>query len=786
MLRVFSGNELFGLPMERRLEGDSGPKRWLKTRQAVQYFKSLLLCSKCGNMLQEPVCLGGCDHIFCRSCTSESLREGCSVCHTPTWQKDIQINRQLNGVVQLCNQLENLLMLGCDKEADPVMDENTPQSAVQPESREKPKKTVTIWYSPRTRKVRAKVEKAASKKNEVQQKEGQAAFSILQDTSVFEFPSSDSSTSQCAKVKKSAPRQKKKSLKKINKEWGFWQEGSNVKDSVNVESEVLEPPSKKMVSFSSWEPSVCDSVSAPDTKGGKKATVDISSAEAKETLTSISKKTSLKDFSNTSPRLERFIREIGLGNSDFCSPSVSHGAESVCPSDDTKPNEKSSSLLNCQVTKKPKKALPVSPAFSSRVTRRRSSSTEKDSTELNTGQLSPKVLSSPNKDLLITSPSSRGLHQDTGSLQRSPGNPGVFKRNHKGETPLHLAAIKGDALSAEQLLNNGADPNLKDHAGWTPLHEACHHGHFKVVELLLQKGALLNTPGYQNDSPLHDAVKNGHTTIVELLLLHGASQDVVNLFGLKPIQYAENEDLRNILQTAPKRLSCPKALTHSDKLTVDQQKNEKLILASSGLSKRQQSQLSKLTTLIKAGKAEQYNSCVTHIIIPDDHFPSAMTCMLGVLTGCWILKFQWVKASLETGKQAPEEMFEAADGPKRSRINRQQLLPGLFDGCYFYFLGPFKFPSKEDLIQLVKTGGGNILCRQPKPDSDVTQTINTVAYHALPDSDQSFCTQYILYDSSYKYKPKQVHLGKVWSAPVSWLLCCITSFQLLPVPELNS
>uniref|UniRef100_A0A8C4SRG0 BRCA1 associated RING domain 1 n=2 Tax=Erpetoichthys calabaricus TaxID=27687 RepID=A0A8C4SRG0_ERPCA len=544
-----------------------------------------------------------------------------------------------------------------------------------------------------------------------------------------------------------------------------------------------------MVSFSSWEPSVCDSVSAPDTKGGIKATVDISSAEAetKETLTSISKKSSLKkDCSDTSPRLEHFRGEIGLGNSDFCSPGVSHSTKSVCPSDDTRPKEKLSSLLNCQVTKKPKKTLPVSPAFSSRVTRRRSSCTEKDSTESKTGQLSPNVLSSPSKDLLITSPSLRGLHQDTGSLQRSPGSPGVFKRNHKGETPLHLAAIKGDALSAEQLLNNGADPNLKDHAGWTPLHEACHHGHFKIVELLLQKGALLNTPGYHNDSPLHDAVKNGHTAIVELLLQHGASQDVVNLFGLKPIHYAQNEDLRNILQTAPKRLSSPKALTLSGKLTVDQQKNEKLILASSGLSKQQQSQLSKLATLIKAGKAEQYNSCVTHIIIPDDHFPSTIKCMLGMLAGCWILKFQWVKASLETGKQAPEEMFEAADGSRHSRINRQQLLPGLFDGCYFYFLGSFKVPSKDDLIQLVKTGGGNILCRQPKPDSDVTQTINTAAYHALPDSDQSFCTQYILYDSSYKYKPKQVHLGKVWSAPVSWLLSCITSFQILPVPELNS
>ena len=43
-------------------------------------------------------------------------------------------------------------------------------------------------------------------------------------------------------------------------------------------------------------------------------------------------------------------------------------------------------------------------------------------------------------------------------------------------------------------------------------------------------------------------------------------------------------------------------------------------------------------------------------------------------------------------------------------------------------------------------GGGQILIKNPKPDSDLTQTINTVTYHAKPDSDQCFCTQYIIYE----------------------------------------
>ncbi|NXV77883.1 BARD1 protein, partial [Atlantisia rogersi] len=113
------------------------------------------------------------------------------------------------------------------------------------------------------------------------------------------------------------------------------------------------------------------------------------------------------------------------------------------------------------------------------------------------------------------------------SVLKSPGGNTIARRNYKGETLLHVASIKGDLTAVEQLLKDGADPNVKDNAGWTPLHEACNHGHREVVELLLQHRALVNTTGYQNDSPLHDAVKNGHVSIVELLLSHGASRDAV-------------------------------------------------------------------------------------------------------------------------------------------------------------------------------------------------------------------------------------------------------------------
>ena len=52
----------------------------------------------------------------------------------------------------------------------------------------------------------------------------------------------------------------------------------------------------------------------------------------------------------------------------------------------------------------------------------------------------------------------------------SPATPEVTPRrlqrkNERGETPLHLAAIKGDLKAVTSLLRQGADVKVTDHAG---------------------------------------------------------------------------------------------------------------------------------------------------------------------------------------------------------------------------------------------------------------------------------------------------------------------------------
>ena len=51
------------------------------------------------------------------------------------------------------------------------------------------------------------------------------------------------------------------------------------------------------------------------------------------------------------------------------------------------------------------------------------------------------------------------------SKQRTPLERKMHKKNEKGETLLHIAAIRGDAKQCKRLIKAGADVNVADNAG---------------------------------------------------------------------------------------------------------------------------------------------------------------------------------------------------------------------------------------------------------------------------------------------------------------------------------
>ncbi|XP_027746148.1 BRCA1-associated RING domain protein 1 [Empidonax traillii] len=752
----------------------SSGQPWSRTRAALGRLERALSCSRCAGVLRQPVSLGQCEHVFCLSCVGDCVGTECPVCHVPAWLRDAQINRQLDSMIQLCSKLRELL--GTDT-PDSAEDASTPTDSDLGKSSKK--EQIKMWFSPRSRKIRCVLNKSHH--------ETKSSDPGGDTSSVYDFFPSPPHEKPPEPTKKPTQRQikrmKKKRLADINKVWSLEKPGQK-----GVEEKT---PKEKCVTICSQPVILC--------------TPELESPEETPRQEAVKENDSSKDTGNVEvpPQVE--------------SPENKDNSEVVCPAQESKENscapemslsaENETTLLKrgreqpgLQGTPQPKRlrrsergsagkagrqadcleellqGSPISPATEHQAPVQVSSSASKltgaarktrssavlQATDSPSLSESPSIPSTPKTCSQVSVPFS--------PLLKSPGGNTISRRNYKGETLLHVASIKGDVAAVEQLLTNGADPNVKDNAGWTPL------GDVAAVEQLLTNGADPNVKDNAGWTPLPVSISAAKFVVLneQWLDLSG------NIFGLRPVDYAESEKMKSVLMLPVKNESL--SLNQpSEALSPSQPRNGPLGLLGSSLSAEQQKLLNKLAAVLKARRCTEFNSGVTHLVIPDVPMPSTVKCMMAVLSGCWVLKFEWVQACLRTSAREQEEKYEIQGGPQRGRLNREQLLPKLFDGCYFYFLGSFKRHPKGDLAELVRAAGGQVLVRQPKPDSDVTQAVNTVSFHAEPRSDQRFCTQYVIYDAASKFKPEKVRQGKVWMAPSSWLIDCVMAFQLLPV-----
>ncbi|XP_068748124.1 serine/threonine-protein phosphatase 6 regulatory ankyrin repeat subunit B-like isoform X2 [Montipora capricornis] len=101
-------------------------------------------------------------------------------------------------------------------------------------------------------------------------------------------------------------------------------------------------------------------------------------------------------------------------------------------------------------------------------------------------------------------------------------------KNADGNTILHIAAELGDVAMARFLYSAKAKPNIVNNDGDTPLHLACQRKHVSIVDLLLAKfSANIGIPNKKSDTPLFIAVRvNCPQAIKQLLNSAQADQDV--------------------------------------------------------------------------------------------------------------------------------------------------------------------------------------------------------------------------------------------------------------------
>lgn len=116
-----------------------------------------------------------------------------------------------------------------------------------------------------------------------------------------------------------------------------------------------------------------------------------------------------------------------------------------------------------------------------------------------------------------------------------------------GKSFLHELAREGDTLSAEVLIQAGANADLPDEEGRRPLHEAAFFGHLDMIDMLLRYGVLLDAPIHPfGFTALFLAVQQGRHETVHYLLEHGARvsvEDVLSGQGLLHIA-AMNNDIK--------------------------------------------------------------------------------------------------------------------------------------------------------------------------------------------------------------------------------------------------
>ncbi|VTU27741.1 ankyrin repeat protein [Variovorax sp. PBL-H6] len=112
----------------------------------------------------------------------------------------------------------------------------------------------------------------------------------------------------------------------------------------------------------------------------------------------------------------------------------------------------------------------------------------------------------------------------------------VELRNTKDESPLMLAALKGQQELVTRLIARDADVNKP---GWTPLHYAATGGHVAIIKQLLEHYAFIDAQSPNGTTPLMMAAMYGSSAAVQLLLDEGADTAMKNQLGMSALDFAQ-------------------------------------------------------------------------------------------------------------------------------------------------------------------------------------------------------------------------------------------------------
>lgn len=119
------------------------------------------------------------------------------------------------------------------------------------------------------------------------------------------------------------------------------------------------------------------------------------------------------------------------------------------------------------------------------------------------------------------------------------------------EPALFDAAKAGEAETVRQLLSKGVNPDARGAMGESPLHVACMRGHMKVAEALIRCRADVNAEDQDRWTPLHVAAAYGHLDLVRLLIQHESDVNADrHVTGMRPYDMARTREVAAALRAA--------------------------------------------------------------------------------------------------------------------------------------------------------------------------------------------------------------------------------------------
>jgi len=118
-------------------------------------------------------------------------------------------------------------------------------------------------------------------------------------------------------------------------------------------------------------------------------------------------------------------------------------------------------------------------------------------------------------------------------------------RNAQDESPLMLAALRGQLDLVKKLVERDADVNK---TGWTPLHYAATGGHVPVIEFLLEHSAYIDAESPNGTTPLMMAAMYGSPESVKHLIQAGADLQIKNGANMTALDFAQRGNRPNNIE----------------------------------------------------------------------------------------------------------------------------------------------------------------------------------------------------------------------------------------------